>query len=66
MVEKELGKVTLALTEVQIEHRLQIDVEGPETSENPTQSFIHNIIQAAFGCDVIYYIIAVYILHYII
>ena len=28
----------------QIEPQLQIDVEGPETSENLTQSFIHNII----------------------
>ena len=35
MVEKELGKATLALTlSVQIEPRLQIDVEGPETSKN--------------------------------
>ena len=42
MVEKELGEETLALTsEVQIEPRLQIDVEGPETAE----SFIHNIIR---------------------
>ena len=30
-------------SEVQIEPRLQIDVEGPETLENPTQSFVHNI-----------------------
>ena len=30
---------------VQIESRLQIDVEGPETSKNLMQSFIHNIIR---------------------
>ena len=32
-------------SEVQIEKRLQIDEEGPETSENPTQDDIHNITQ---------------------
>ena len=47
MVEKELGKkrwLWLSGFEVQIELQLQIDVEGPETSENQTQTFIHNII----------------------
>ena len=46
MVENELEEETLASTgsEVQIELQFQTDVEGPETSKNPTQSFIHNII----------------------
>ena len=51
-----------------MEPRLQIDVEGPEMSENQTQSYMHIIIQAhtAFGHDILDYIIDVYILYYMI
>ena len=68
MVEKKLGEESFALTtEVQIALQLQIDVEGPETSENPTQSFIHNIIQRRIQVlAVILYIILKMPIYYVI
>ena len=41
-------------------HQIDVDVEEPETSQNPTQSFeIHNIVwrRTAFGHDNMYYMI---------
>ena len=59
---------TVFLLHVAVQSGLQIDVEveEPETSENPTQSFeIHPEAHTAFGCDNIYYI-DIYIIYYII
>ena len=63
MVEKKLGSKTVALTLWSPDWTMTSDWHG-RTSENPTQSLIHNIIQAHtdFGRDIIYYIRDVYIL----